>query len=161
LAGRVPAQLFSQANQLGYFASYFMATGDPTGIFRRHLPAIMHYIKEYRTLRAQALALPNTSAAFGMIAGNTIDDLWGTAVECGTTYPDGKGGPNGDCNVALPAFDIQFKVVAAFRVVADVFDSMAAVPSPTSGTPDIGDFCPGAVFLLTPTRGAVLQQYTT
>ena len=139
-----------------------MATGDPTGIFRRHLPAIMHYIEEYRTLRAQALSLPNTSAAFGMIAGNTIDDLWGTAVECGTTYPDGKGGPNGDCNVALPAFDIQFKVVAAFRVVADVFDSMAAVPSPpTSGTPDIGDFCRGAVFLLTPTRGAVLQQYTT
>ena len=31
-----------------------MATGDPTGIFRRHLPAIMHYIEEYRTLRAQA-----------------------------------------------------------------------------------------------------------
>ena len=80
LAGRVPAQLFSQANQLGYFASYFMATGDPTGIFRRHLPAIMHYIEEYRTLRAQALSLPNTSAAYGMIAGNTIDDLWGTAV---------------------------------------------------------------------------------
>jgi hypothetical protein len=59
-----------------------------------------------------------------VIAGNTIDDLWGTSIECGTTYPDGKGGPNGDCNVALPAFEISFKVVKAFRIIADVFVDM-------------------------------------
>ena len=36
-----------------------------TGIFDRYLPAIMHYIHEYRVLRARALTLPKDSAAYG------------------------------------------------------------------------------------------------
>jgi hypothetical protein len=54
-----------QANQLVYFGQYYLATGDPTGIFERHLPAIMHYIQEYRALRARSLMLPKVSAAYG------------------------------------------------------------------------------------------------
>jgi hypothetical protein len=79
-----------------YFAQYWAATGDPTGIFTRHLEGIMSYVETYRAVRRQALALPRESPAHGIPAGNTIDDLWGSAVECGTTYPDGKGGPGGD-----------------------------------------------------------------
>ena len=94
-----------------YFAQYWTATGDPTGIFTRHLESIMSYVETYRAARRQALALPKDSAAYGIPAGITIDDLWGTAVECGTTYPDGKGGPNGDCNVQLPEWHITWAMV--------------------------------------------------
>ena len=52
------------------------------------------------------MTLPKDNAAYGIPAGNTIDDLWGSAVECGTTYPDGKGGPGGDCITVLPEWHI-------------------------------------------------------
>ena len=63
-------------------------------------------METYRAVRREALTLPTDSAAYGIPAGNTIDDLWGSAVECGTTYPDGKGGPGGDCITVLPEWHI-------------------------------------------------------
>lgn len=98
-----------------------ISLGDPSGIFQRHLPKIMNYIHEYRAVRAKSLTLPKTDAAYGIPAGDTIDDLWGTAVDCGTTYPDGSGGPRGDCIVALPDYGIAFKMISAFRSMAEVF----------------------------------------
>lgn len=109
-----------------YFAQYWTATGDPSGIFTRHLESIMSYVETYRAIRRQALALPKDSPAYGIPAGNTIDDLWGSAVECGTTFPDGKGGPGGDCIVQLPEWHITWAMVSAFRAVGDVFLKIGA-----------------------------------
>ena len=66
----------------------------------------------------------------GIPTGNTVDDLFGTSVECGTTFPDGKGGPGGDCETRLPAFDIAFKMIRAFRELGDTWVAMGAAPQP-------------------------------
>lgn len=113
--------LTEQAGQLQLMAQYYTQTGDPTDIFRRHLPKIMNYIHEFRAVRAKALTLPKSDPAYGVPAGNTIDDLWGTAIECGTTFPDGSGGPQGDCNVALPDYHIAWGMIGAFRSMAKAF----------------------------------------
>ena len=61
--------------------------------------------------------------------GDTIDDVPGTSVECGTTYGrmvyDGKGGlPKGDCLTQLPFYGISFGIVWSFRALGAVYTEM-------------------------------------
>ena len=107
-------------------ALYYSYTGDPTNILGRYHEAVLALVNQMRAVRAKALRLPRSDVAFGMPTGNTVDDLYGTSVECGTTYPDGKAGPGGDCNTQLPSFDIAFKMIVAFRDLGDAWISMGA-----------------------------------
>jgi hypothetical protein len=63
-----------------------------------------------------------------------VDDLFGTSIECGTTFPDGKAGPGGDCETRLPSFDIAFKMIQAFRDLGDAWVAIGTA-SPRPGLP--------------------------
>ena len=113
--------MISNAQHLSEFALYYSYTGDPTNILGRYHDAVLALVNQMRASRAKALRLPRSDPAYGMPTGNTVDDLYGTSVECGTTFPDGRGGPGGDCETRLPAFDIAFKMIAGFRDLGDAW----------------------------------------
>ena len=57
-------------------ALYYSYTGDPTNILGRYHEAVLALVNQMRAVRAKALRLPRSDAAFGMPTGNTVDDLY-------------------------------------------------------------------------------------
>eukprot|EP01051_Picozoa_sp_SAG22_P001015 SAG22_NODE_35_length_27276_cov_20.395849_3_plen_574_part_00 len=116
----------SNARHLEHVARYFTYTGDPTDVLGRYHANIMWMVDAFRTIRAEAKKLPKSSPAYGMPAGDTIDDVPGTSVECGTTFGravyDGAGGlPKGDCLTQLPFYGIAFGMVQSFSALGKVW----------------------------------------
>jgi hypothetical protein len=117
----------SNAYHLEHVARYFTYTGDPTDILGRYHQNIMWLVDAFRTIRLQAKQLPPSSPAYGMPAGDTIDDVPGTSIECGTTFGkavyDGAGGlPKGDCLTQLPFYGIAFGMVRGFNALGKVWE---------------------------------------
>lgn len=89
----------------------------------------MWLVGAFRTIREQAKQLPHSSPAYGMPSGDTIDDVPGTSIECGTTFGkavyDGAGGlPKGDCLTQLPFYAIAFGMVRSFNALGKVWQKM-------------------------------------
>eukprot|EP01052_Picozoa_sp_SAG31_P026622 SAG31_NODE_2428_length_5715_cov_6.736111_3_plen_330_part_00 len=95
-------------------AKYIRWTGDETMVLK-HFDKIMMPTLVNRALVARAQKLPTDHKAYGVPAVNDNGDLWGTGVECGTTFGllstpheyDGQVTDNvaGDCHITMPWYD--------------------------------------------------------
>jgi hypothetical protein len=115
-----------QGRILKLVSKYYAYTRDSATVEIYFDEKIVPIITMLRTRRAAAKKLPTTSASFGMPTGNELGDLWGGAVECGTTFPDGNGGSGGGCKTELPYVSIASEMVRGFeglgRQVASSFE---------------------------------------
>ena len=119
----------SNNNHIEHIARYFTYTKDPTRILVRYFNNTMWLVNSLRAIRAQAKQYPQDNPSHGIPAGDTIDDVPGSSVECGTTFGrsvyDGKGGlPKGDCLTQLPFYGISFGMVWGFRALGAVYQQM-------------------------------------
>eukprot|EP01052_Picozoa_sp_SAG31_P032453 SAG31_NODE_3561_length_4122_cov_2.472036_2_plen_637_part_00 len=122
----------SNALHLEHVARYYIYTGDPTDMLGRYHENIMWIVEAFRTIRAKAKELPESAPAYGMPAGDTIDDVPGTSIECGTTFGkavyDGDGGlPAGDCLTQLPFYGIAFGMVHSFKSLGQVWQQKGGI----------------------------------
>ena len=106
--------------ELTLYAQFYRYTGDKKGLILKHFDKIMGRAYMLLARRRAAQQLPKAAQDYGMLRGDANEDLGATEITCGTTYPDGKGGPHGDCQTELPYISITPEAWRGFRELGPV-----------------------------------------
>jgi hypothetical protein len=108
-------EMSMQGRTLTLISKYYAYTRDSATIETYFDEKIVPIVTMLRMRRIAAKKLPNISASYGMPTGNELGDLWGGAVECGTTFPDGSGGAGAGCVTEMPYLSIATEMVRGFE----------------------------------------------
>jgi hypothetical protein len=127
-----PEGVSSGADIWAMYADY---TGD-YDLLLQYYDKVMSYPRNIRALRKRAQGLGKEHPAYGLPAGTENGDMYGTAIECGTTYGekvsvhnyDGviTGDVALDCHTTAPKYDIAFDTVRCFRALGPVLQKVGA-----------------------------------
>jgi hypothetical protein len=104
----------SHGRELSIYAQYYRYTGDPHGLLVKYFDRIQGRTQMLMQRRAQALTLPPSDPAHGILRGDGNEDLGGTEIGCGTAHPDGK---MGDCQTELPYISITSEAWGGFTTL--------------------------------------------
>ena len=129
----------SHGRELSIYAQYYRYTGDPRGLLTKHFDRIQGRTQMLMQRREQALLLPKTDPAYGVLRGDGNEDLGATEIGCGTAHPDGK---MGDCQTELPYISITSEAWGGFTTMGLVWKALGAA----GGNPQIT--AAGATMLL-------------
>ena len=102
----------SHGRELSVYAQYYRYTGDPHGYLTKYFDRIQGRTQMLMQRRAQALRLPPSNPAYGMLRGDGNEDLGSTEIGCGTAHPDGN---MGDCQTELPYISITAEAWGAYE----------------------------------------------
>eukprot|EP01046_Picozoa_sp_COSAG06_P002743 COSAG06_NODE_100_length_24132_cov_93.237507_4_plen_459_part_00 len=108
----------SHGRELSIYAQYYRYTGDPHGLLVKYFDRIQGRTQMLMQRRAQALRLPPSDPAYGILRGDGNEDLGGTEIGCGTAHPDGK---MGDCQTELPYISITSEAWGGFTTLGAVW----------------------------------------